>query len=331
MGRPGLPEALARRPPALAVDDETWARLGLLHRRGQLADAFATAFANGADFLGAPDGLRARTPRLIEWTGGRRPPGDEAAPIDLRVDHVYLISCKYLSDNLLNASPGRLFDGLLARSGRWERGDWYETTAPAEYQALYRACRAASRLGSLPERAAELSVEQRRALRHALPGRRYPADAAAPYRALCAAVSARSAERWRARLAEADPERMLWRLLRIGDAPYFLLGAHGERRLALRVDTPWDWRQQFHLQALGVEAAEAGQPRVDWTADYRLRPGGPTRQVRGHVEIRWSHGKFSQPPEAKVYVDTPADQIPGYHPLEGGEGRPGAQLPLFDA
>jgi hypothetical protein len=33
------------------------------------------------------------------------------------------------------------------------------------------------------------------------------------------------------------------------------------------------------------------------------------------VEIRWSHGRFAQPPEAKVYLDTPMADLPGYHPL----------------
>ena len=37
--------------------------------------------------------------------------------------------------------------------------------------------------------------------------------------------------------------------------------------------------------------------------------------VAGHVEIRWSHGRFAQPPEAKVYLDTPMADLPGYHPL----------------
>src|SRR5664280_1686897 len=44
-------------------------------------------------------------------------------------------------------------------------------------------------------------------------------------------------------------------------------------------------------------------------------PDGLTRTVAGHVEIRWSHGRFAQPPEAKVYLDTPMAQLPGYHQL----------------
>ena len=33
--------------------------------------------------------------------------------MDLRVDHVYLVSCKYLSNILFNVSPASVFDSLL--------------------------------------------------------------------------------------------------------------------------------------------------------------------------------------------------------------------------
>jgi hypothetical protein len=51
-----------------------------------------------------------------------------------------------------------------------------------------------------------------------------------------------------------------------------------------------------------------------------VRATGEERTVEGHVELRWSHGRFSGPPEAKVYLDTPHEQVPGYHPLEGDHG-----------
>ena len=32
----------------------------------------------------------------------------------------------------------------------------------------------------------------------------------------------------------------------------------------------------------------------------------------GHVEIRWSHGRFNKQPEAKVYLDSTLATTPGY-------------------
>ncbi len=323
LGSGDVPRALARRPGALAVPDDTWHHLGELHASGRFDAEFVTAFDNGRAFLDATDALRGRIPRLIEWTGGRRPPGDEVAPVDLRVDHVYLVSCKYLSRNIANPSPARLFDGLLATTRQWEQTDWYEVVAPDELRTLYDACRRATGLTALPDDPGALAGEDRQRLRRALPGRLYPPEARDAYRALCARVSAASAERWRDNVQRAGAaERMVWRLLRIGNAAYFLLGADPRRSLRLRVASPWDWRRAYRLTTLDIRAAASGQPQVDWCASYVERDGGRRRTVEGHVEVRWSHGRFAQPPEAKVYLDTPTDELPGYFPLEAGASQP---------
>jgi len=224
---PDLPGALASRSPALHIAPATWSRLDHLHAEGAYQAEFQSAYENGQAFAVADDGLAGRPPRIVEWTGGRRPSGDEVAPIDLRIDHVYLISCKYLSANIANPSPARLFDGLLATTGTWDRTDWYQAVAPEEYQTLYAACRDATGLFDLPESSAELTTAHRERLRRSLTARDYPHSARDAYRQLCAVVSTRSAERWSRGLETIDSERMLWRLLRIGNAPYFLLGAHG--------------------------------------------------------------------------------------------------------
>ncbi len=335
LGFPDPATALARRPPELRVDAGVWDHLAALHASGALAVEFGTAFANGRALLDAPDGLRGRRPMLVEWTGGRRPPGDEVAPIDLRIDHVYLVSCKYESDILANTSPGRLFEGLLATTGTWHRGDWYEEVAPAELTGLYARCLVATGLDDLPATPAECTREQHDRLRRALAGRTFPDHATrTAYAELCRTVSAVSADRWSAELEDSGtgPELMLWRLLRIGSAPYFVLGI--DRRsgepVRFRIASPWDWRDEFELLAFEVTAGAAGQPRVDWRCTYRSRRdrGGGTSALGGPVEIRWSHGRFAGPPEAKVYLDTPMAELPGYHPLSG-PGTP--QLSLWSA
>lgn len=314
---PDLRTVVLTRPEVLRIGEGTWDRLEGLFELGGYAMEFGVAYDNGRAFAVAPDGLAGRPPRIIEWTGGRRPAGDEVAPIDLRIDHVYLISCKYLSDNIGNPSPARLFEGLLATNGSWERGDWFQVVAPDEYQALYRACRSAAKLEDLPDDAAAMTSTDRDRLRRALGERQFPVPARQAYRNLCAAVSRRSAQRWTDRLAGADPERVLCRLLRIGNAPYFLLGAHGSSSLRLRVGTAWDWHYAYRLRQLAVTPTCVGQPRVDWIAFYSERGGKEVYRVNGHVEVRWSHGRFSQPPEAKIYLDTPITHVPGYFGLEG--------------
>ena len=314
VGDPHLGSVLARRPPEMSnLTTADWDQLTALWGAGAYETDFAAGFGNGQAFLAAPGALDGRRPRIIEWTGGRRPPGDEVVPSDVRVDHVYLVSCKYLSRILHNPSPARLVEGLLTRRPVDDLRDWYHRVAPAEYQELYEACVPAVDGPPLPGRACDLAATERRRLVLALRAG-WPSGAADAYSRLCRAVSEATAHAWRARVSSGNAESVLWRLLRIGSAPYYILGASSEGSMRLRIDTPWDWRQEFRLRRLRIEPQPGGQPRVGWAATCETRTSGE-RTVRGHVEIRWSHGRFGQPPEAKVYLDSPHEEVPGYHAL----------------
>ncbi len=316
VGPPTVDEALARRPASLStLDPALWVRLGELHDAGTFASEFAAGFANGRAFLVAADALAGRIPRRIEWTGGHRRPGDEVVPLDLRVDYAYLVSCKYLSKVLQNAGPARLAEGLLTFRPLDDRRDWYERVAPAEYQALYRAALDAVGASGLPALVTELDVADRERLSPLLDGRTWPEGARDEYEEFCRVVSAETARIWKRSLGRNGGEAMLWRLLRIGSAPYYVLGSDRRDRMRLRVDTPWDWRQNYRLESFEIEAQHYGQPRVGWTAGCVDRRDGRHREVCGHVEIRWSHGRFRQRPEAKVYLDTPHADVPGYNRL----------------
>jgi hypothetical protein len=141
--------------------------------------------------------------------------------------------------------------------------------------------------------------------------------AAEAYAALSSAVAAASARRWRAalRASERLREATLWRFLRVAAASYFVLGSDGDRLVRLRVGSPWDWRQSFRLRRFDVEAVPSRQPVVGWSATVDDRGAGGSRTVAGHIEVRWSHGRFGGAPEAKVYLDTPHHEVPGYWPL----------------
>lgn len=312
LGHADVDRALAARPAEMvSVAPETWDHLCEWRQAGGYDHDFEAAFANGAAFLAAREGLRGRRPLTVEWKGSQRAPGDEVAPVDLRIDHVYFVSCKYLSRILCNASPALLFDDLLAGRRGARHDDWYLAVAPDEHEALFRAAREGIP-EPLPASAAGLQRRDREVMARALSGG-WPAAAAVAYGALCEAVAARSAERWRAALARRrEHEPMLWRLLRMGSAPYFVLGASRERLLRLRIATPWDWRQRYRLDGFEVAAQPGGQPRVGWHASVRDRHGGGHHEIAGHVEVRWSHGRFGGQPEAKVYLDTPHEAVPGY-------------------
>jgi hypothetical protein len=309
--------AVLQRPSELLVGPDAWDQLEYgLHDPGLHALA-ESAFANGTAFAQHVEALAGRRPTRIEWTGGHRPPGDQVIPADLRVDRVYLVSCKYLSKVLHNAAPARVFDHLLKATDVHDRADWYGQVAPDEHRRL--AAAAAAAVGCpFPSEPGDADVAQRRRLRDALRehGRAWPEPAVAPYRELCEAVSRASAERWRRSAGtRAVREQLLWRLLRLASAPYFVLGAARDDVLRLRIDTPWDWRQRHDLRSFDIEPDDAGQPQVRWSATILDRDAGDEVAVEGHVEVRWSHGRFGGPPEAKVYLDTPPARVPGYVPL----------------
>ena len=188
--------------------------------------------------------------------------------------------------------------------------------APGELSPSNGSGNVVRELRELPSLATDLTSAQRDALGTWLrPG--WPPGVKDLYVALSNAVARASVHRWEAAMDRGGGtgEAMLWRLLRIGSAPYFVLGSSAERSLRLRIATSWDWRQHFQLGSISLEPQRGGQPRVGWHAVVRDRTSAETFEVTGHIEVRWSHGRFGGLPEAKGYLDTPHHLVPGYFAL----------------
>ena len=312
-GAPDLGTALQTlTSPVENVSPELWADIRAAWDAGAHASVFAAAWHNGVALLSAKDGLRKRKAILVEWKGPHKAPGDEVVPADLRIDHVYQVSCKYLSRIVVNASPSHCFERLLTGGHGQRRGDWFQQVAPVELRALYKRAREAVAL-DLPDELDALTVVERKQLAGRLQGE-WPVEARGEYEHLVATVARVSAEIWTDAIG-ADAQKLLWRLLRIGSAPYFVLGSSAKGALRLRIGTPWDWRERYMLRRFDVEPRAAGQPTVDWRAVVREKRTKQEHDVCGHVEVRWSHGRFCGPPEAKVYLDSPHTEVPGYFPL----------------
>ena len=317
-GFPNVEHALGVRPDRfVGVTETEYDRLTEINHTGAEAHLFATAWRNGTQFARSVEGLRGRPPWIVEWKGSHRPPGYDQIPADLRVDHVYLLSCKYGSNILTNSSPMNLFDRLLA-DRQEERTDWFFEVAPAAYQEFYSVCRRLADDPSLPDDVSRLTQGHRDRLKRSLRGR-LSGDALAAYRSFVPVVAEESNRRWNGELrTKGAREQMVWRLLRLQSAPYFVLGESAEGHpLAYRVGTPWDLRSHHDFLALEHWAdRDRGQPVVGWRARFKEKASGRPVDVVGHVEVRWSHGRFAQVPEAKVYLDTPHHQVPGYVALE---------------
>lgn len=317
LGFDSVESAVGARPETMRnVTAAHWERLEIALNEGVHHAAFEAASGNGQAFLASPDGLRGRVPIIIEWKGAHQPPGFDFIPADLRVDHVYLVSCKYQSKILSNSSPSNLFDRrLVDRTAGPGHERWYAVCAPEAYEHFYSCVRRYVGQWLLPATPHELTPTHLRRIRQAC-AVTWPASLAPLWAEFSLVVASASAERWLAQLpTPARREEMVWRLLRLSPAPYFILGSSDTGPLRLRIGTPWDWRQDFTLQELLIVPTPAGQPRVNWTAHVIEKDGGAAREVSGHVEVRWAHGRFSSV-EAKIYLDTPHSNVPGYFALQ---------------
>lgn len=314
-----LKHGLGVRPPGLHnVGAEEYERLEAAYAAGQHGGLFERAWRNGTQFAASPEGLRGRPPWLVEWKGGHRPPGYEQIPADLRVDHVYLVSCKYGSNILTNSSPSNLFDRLLGDRSEIT-GDWYAEVAGDAYQRFFESCRPFVD-GPLPEAVGDLDQEDREKLKRSVP-RHLTGEVSASYQAFAETVAVESSKRWAGQLGRKSArEQQVWRLLRLQSAPYFVLGESPDGNdIRYRVSTPWDLRERYSFTGFEQSAdLSRGQPVVQWVARFKDRRDGRPQEVSGHVEVRWSHGRFAQVPEAKVYLDTPHHLVPGYVPVAAG-------------
>ncbi len=327
-----IEDALENGPPdtLLNVEEDKWRSLTESVHKWQ--SIMVQAFCNGRYFLQAEDGLGGVLPHRVEWKGPQPRIGDESVPADLRVNWVYLVSCKYNSKVLHNSSPPHVFERLLSTE-RKRKDNWFLTIAPSEFQSLYAAVK--SEIGSsgnrLPDQVQDLNKAQQKELKKIL-GTGWPGSTKERYIAFSKLVSQKSAAKWKRNLKGQNLKAlMVHRLIRLCPCPYFILGLkNNDQPVRLRVDSPWDWNQRFKLLDFQVSSpSDMGQPRVDWAFIYQDKCLHEAREVKGHIEVRWSHGRFKGPPEAKVYLDTDPRQVPGYNSLER-IGVPRADPPMMD-
>ncbi len=317
LGYQDLARALEVRPRHIShVTDATFDRLEEANASGQYNRDFKIAWSNGAAFARSPLGLRGRPPWTLEWKGHHKPASKsiETIPADLRVDHVYLISCKYGSRILHNSGPTPLFEHGLAAAGPIQRSNWFETVCPEAFRAVWHTVFAAA---GLPRDATPTtaSTAERVIVDAYLEAK--PLDTtSSDYTGFVADASERTAARWRASVTTPRArQELLWRLLRMQAAPYYVLGArHDRTEMRYRVGTPWDFAQNYQIVSLTIAPGHRGQPSVDWTF-HITDSAGTTSTIFGHVEVRWSHGKLNGSPEAKVYLDCEPESVPGYDPL----------------
>lgn len=184
-------------------------------------------------------------------------------------------------------------------------------------QIYFSAVRSHYGLTDVSSDVTRLDATDRAILKQVLP-RQLPSELAVEQAAFCHAMASASADRWQQSMTTPrQRQEFALNLLRIPQAIYFLLGVDGQAPLRFKVASRWDWAKQYEVRSLTMLGRiGAMQPTVEWRLTVADHESQAERLIEGHVEVRWSHGRFLGAPEAKVKLDTPLGAVPGYIALD---------------
>jgi len=225
------------------------------------------------------------------------------------------ISVKAESRVVFNLSPYNLFVSLP--QGRvFGRGgpNWFLRQAPEAYQYLFDVVSQGTAYTSVEEFERSATKAERKALEAYCAGlagedqERF----AERYTVLCRETARASAEEFRRELtaslqsihAAAVMDELLRHFFRLDSSHYVLCGLDRRLEFAYLIPSITDWKRHAELVDVTAEAdLNARQSKVLFNVIVRVRKGGRRVHVPFHAEIRWSHGRFSGNPEAKLYRD----------------------------
>jgi len=267
---------------------------------------------------------------LVRWEGPQQQAGSVTIPVDIIAANIP-ISIKADSNVVFNLSPPILFDSVPRASLSPTRSDnWYLTVAPDSYQKLYELANNLCTL-SLPYSVQEYHETVRGAKKRKLLAKAIrnlsPADLAIfnkQYRAFCHQVATHSAalfhDNLKATLAgqlkNAVTENIIRRFFRMSDSEYVLCGSDQRNDFCVTIPPLTEWKRKWRFKQLTAHPdLSRGQSVVNFEIVVAEKASRQEYTFPFHAEIRWSHGKFSGNPEAKLYKDFAWIEAPFFSPI----------------
>lgn len=250
----------------------------------------------------------------VRWLGPVKQSRAVAASQDLMVGTTS-ISVKAESKVVFNLSPYNLFVSLpQGRVPAFRAPHWFLTQAPATYQRLFDVVSDATDQTSITEFERRANRSQRRALRAECDGLSGPEQTLflRRYLEMCHETARVSAKKFREGLsatlktvhASGVRDEILRTFFRLDSSQYVVCGLDRGQLFAFLIPSITEWKRGAELREVVAEPdLEAGQSQVLFYVDVRMKTGGERVRVPFHAEIRWSHGRFSGRPEAKLYRD----------------------------
>jgi len=254
----------------------------------------------------------------LKWTGAEKQAATTSASIDLRVANIP-VSIKADSNVVRNASAHNLFISVPSGSALADYSEnWFMRMDPDGYQELYSIVRKAG-LENLPLEVGEFektaSSTNRRAVQMAegqLPDAIKSAFQTS-YVAMCHRVAQKSADLFNENILVALAgnsrntvlENIARLFFRMDSVEYIFAGLDRGVEFGVAIPELSQWKRDWKITK--VEASpnlKRQQSVVDIAIAFVSKSSsGTTGSAQFHVEIRWSHGKFRQNPEAKLYKD----------------------------
>jgi DNA modification methylase len=253
----------------------------------------------------------------LQWSGPRKQAKAASEAEDLIVANTP-VSIKASSNLLDNFSPFRIFQSIPSGTPPPDRSEnWFFRTDPKGYQDLYAAVRNI-RLDHFPKTVKNFESVANTNMREEieeeiskLSGRQlatFNKLKVEMYRTIASKSANTFNANYKKSMLEgsrtAIKQEIVRYLFRLGTKEYVLVGTDNTKSYAVLLPSLNQWIKDWEIiQVVASPDLEREQSIVNLAVEYRNKVDKTLYTANFHVEIRWSHGKFRQSPEAKLYKD----------------------------
>jgi site-specific DNA-methyltransferase (adenine-specific) len=260
----------------------------------------------------------------LQWMGPQKQSVSTSVPPDLLVANVP-VSLKAGSSIVRNTSPYNLFVTVPQGGPGYDSSEnWFLSQDPRGYQSLYDVV-FESGLQHLPVTVEEFERKSTRNLRLDVQKRIdiLPQDSAQlfeqRYLSMCREVATRSAQLFNMHFKQSMASNAKRSVLdeiartffRMDSSNYILAGVERGREFAVLVPSLTLFGREWRItDVLAEPDLQREQSVVAFTVLYENKSTRQSGEAKFHAEVRWSHGKFKQAPEAKLYKDSRNWDVP---------------------
>jgi site-specific DNA-methyltransferase (adenine-specific) len=262
----------------------------------------------------------------LQWCGPLKQARTDSGARDLIVANTP-ISIKAGSNVLANKSPAYIFDSLPKGTPSPDRSEnWYLLMDHAGYQALYSFVRNIRLVQfdfaeTVDEFEKDASKNEREELKDETEKLTVlqKSEFDSLYLSMCRKIAEVSADLFNRNflLTMRGPspkwviESIARNLFRIDSIEYIMAGTEGSKVYAIKMPSLSKWKKEWEIiDVHAIPELTRGQSRVQLIVQYKRKKDTQILSAPFHIEIRWSHGKFMQSPEAKLYKDFKWANIP---------------------